>query len=171
MAATTINNPMANIVVDGDEAGEAGASYEGKYGSAVGPNSTAVTLKTGGGDMDDAVQILSAKDGEVVATIPYRELYTFHVITGEGPRKPSISFEHKPDKDSQATVVNHVRPTHLSTRSCISVGCSGLTSVAPVRAPQRVWMDGPAATSCAENLLAMLKELELEFGSPEADDG
>ena len=31
------------------------------------------------------------------ATIPYLELHTFHVITGEGNRKPGISFEHKPD--------------------------------------------------------------------------
>ena len=31
-------------------------------------------------------------------------------------------------------------------------------------------MDGSAATTCAENLMAMLKELEQEFGSPEEDD-
>jgi|EP01046_Picozoa_sp_COSAG06_P037385 hypothetical protein len=31
------------------------------------------------------------------AQIPYQELYSFHVITGEGNRKPGISFEHKPD--------------------------------------------------------------------------
>jgi len=33
------------------------------------------------------------------AQIPYRELHSFHVITGEGKRKPAISFEHKPDAD------------------------------------------------------------------------
>ena len=108
MAATTINNPMAGLAST-EEAGAAGATYEGKYGSAVGPGATAVTVKVGGGDMEDAVEIVAAKSGEVVATVPYKELFTFHVITGEGKRKPSISFEHKPDKDSTATAANHVR--------------------------------------------------------------
>lgn len=35
------------------------------------------------------------------AQIPYSELHSFHVITGEGKRKPGISFEHKPDTNEK----------------------------------------------------------------------
>lgn len=102
--ATTINNPMGDVEFIEEPEGQV---YMGKYGAAKGPGSKDVSVKTGDGDMDDAVEIVGA-DGEKVASIPYRELFTFCVITGDGNRKPAISFEHKPDEKAKSGF-NHVR--------------------------------------------------------------
>ena len=99
--ATTFQNPLGAV----DLAPE-GAVYLGKYGAAKGPGAQNVAVTTGDGGIDDVVQITSA-DGAQVATIPYTELYSFHVITGAGKRKPAISFEHKPSADSPSSK-NHV---------------------------------------------------------------
>ena len=55
----------------------------------------------------DAVSIVESGSGKKVTKIPYNELSSFHVITGEGKRKPGISFEHKPDPSKAGT--NYVR--------------------------------------------------------------
>ena len=153
---TTVNNPMGELAFTGDESPTSGAIYLGKYRAAKGPDSLEVSVKTGDGNLDDSVQITGA-DGKELVSIPYRELFSFCVITGVGSRKPAISFEHKPDQNAKSGK-NHVRnlcvrlrgESRLSlTRTC----ASGL---------QKVWMESQAATSCAEDLMEMLKGLEQE---------
>ena len=99
-------NPMADLVVADDEV-SGGGIYLGKYGAAKGPGSQEVSITTGDGNIDDSVQIKGA-DGSAIASIPYRELFSFCVITGEGKRKPAISFEHKPTEKAKSGK-NHVR--------------------------------------------------------------
>lgn len=103
--SVSVNNPMSDLVVS--ESDSSGALYLGKYGAAKGPASRQVSVATGDGNMDDSVQITDA-DGAEVVKIPYRELYSFCVFTGEGSRKPAISFEHKPDEKAKSGR-NHVR--------------------------------------------------------------
>ena len=117
---TTVNNPMGELVLTDDSA--AGGSYRGTYGAAKGSAAQDVTVDTGDGEeLTDAVKIID-QTGTVLVTIPYRELYTFHVITGEGDRKPGISFEHKPDPESKsgtphvrALSIRHPTPSDLGT--------------------------------------------------------
>ena len=66
---------------------------------------------------------------ERVCKIPFTELKEFFVITGEGKRKPGISFEHKPDVDR--------------TGKCYFV----------------YMKTGKMAEDCADALLATLKEI------------
>ena len=132
MTTTTVNNPMGELVLTDDSAG--GGSYRGTYGAAKGPAAQDVTVDTGDGEeLTDAVKIID-QTGTVLVTIPYRELYTFHVITGEGDRKPGISFEHKPDPESKsgtphvrALSIRHPTPSDLAdllyTLTCCA-GCS-----------------------------------------------
>lgn len=49
------------------------------------------------------------------AEIPYTELHSFHVITGEGKRKPGISFEHKPDVDEKGKDIRVWMKEELAT--------------------------------------------------------
>ncbi len=49
------------------------------------------------------------------AEIPYRELHSFHVITGDGKRKPGISFEHKPNIDTKGRDVRVWMKEELAT--------------------------------------------------------
>ena len=49
------------------------------------------------------------------AEIPYRELHSFHVITGDGKRKPGISFEHKPNIDTKGTDIRVWMTAELAT--------------------------------------------------------
>ena len=108
--SVSVNNPMSDLVVSESSSGTV---YLGKYGAAKGPTARQVSVTTGDGNMDDSVQITDA-DGVEVVNIPYRELYSFCVFTGEGSRKPAISFEHKPDETAKSGR-NHVR---APSRAC-----------------------------------------------------
>ena len=93
------------------------SQYEGKFGAARGPGAISVVVLPGRGLITDTVTIVDDKGTKKVSTylishawclpdhlqhlgvqaeIPYRELHSFHVISGAGSRKPGISFEHKP---------------------------------------------------------------------------
>jgi hypothetical protein len=102
---TSINNPMGDLAFTEDS--PSSSVYLGTYGAAKGPGAQDVSVNTGDGDIDDSVQIKGA-DGSEVVSIPYRELHTFCIITGEGKRKPAISFEHKPTVEAKSGR-NHVR--------------------------------------------------------------
>ena len=166
MTTTTVNNPMGELVLTDDSAG--GGSYRGTYGAAKGPAAQDVTVDTGDGEeLTDAVKIID-QTGTVLVTIPYRELYTFHVITGEGDRKPGISFEHKPDPESKsgtphvrALSIRHPTPSDLADLLYTLTCCAGF---------QRVWMDGSSARGCAEELMGNLLELAPEEGDDDEEE-
>jgi hypothetical protein len=113
---TTVNNPMGELGVVNSSPDAGGSVYLGKYGAAKGPGAQDVSVNTGDGEMDDSVQIKGA-DGSEVASIPYRELFSFCVITGEGKRKPAISFEHKPSEAAKSGK-SHVRTLFLLSLHC-----------------------------------------------------
>lgn len=154
MALTTRqshDNPLNDLISN------EGATYLGKYGAAKGPEAKEVSVKTGDGDMDDAVQIMGS-DGVELASIPYSELYSFCVITGEGKRKPAISFEHKPNVKSKSGTT-HVRTPSVLPHDDAHLHRGQLTRVL-VSGPQKVWMEAQLASKCAEDLMGMLKNLE-----------
>ena len=109
---TTVNNPMGELGII-DDSKEGASVYLGKYGAAKGPGAQDVSVDTGDGEIGDSVQIKGA-DGSEVVSIPYRELFSFYVITGEGKRKPAISFEHKPSQEAKSGK-NHVWTPHIAS--------------------------------------------------------
>ena len=115
--ATSVNNPMGDLEFTDDSPGS--SVYLGTYGAAKGPGAQEVSINTGDGDMDDSVQIKGA-DGSEVVSIPYRELSSFCVITGEGKRKPAISFEHKPSVEAKSGK-NHVRTLTFRLLLCATI--------------------------------------------------
>lgn len=79
-------------------------AYSGKL---KGKQAVEISLKEQDAQFDsikyESLTIIESGTGKKVARIPYNELSTFHVITGEGKRKAGVSFEHKPDPNKNGT--------------------------------------------------------------------